>query len=98
MKQNDLIHVEKLCEHYKIELNFIDALLSNGLIEIQTIEQVKFIHQDTIGELEKMIRLHNELNVNVEGIDVILNLLEKEMKLREEVIRLKNKLRLYEND
>jgi hypothetical protein len=45
-----------------------------------------------------MIRLHHELNVNAEGIDVVLNLLEKEMQLRQEVISLKNKLRLYENE
>ena len=45
-----------------------------------------------------MIRLHNELNVNIEGIDVVFNLLEKEKELREELNALKNKLKLYEND
>jgi hypothetical protein len=98
MEQHDLIHIEKLCAHYNIEYTFIDALENIGRIEIRTIEQVKFIHQDTIGDLEKMIRLHHELNVNAEGIDVVLNLLEKEMQLRQEVISLKNKLRLYENE
>ncbi len=45
-----------------------------------------------------MIRLHHELNVNIEGIDVVFNLLEKEKELREELIALKNRLKLYEND
>jgi hypothetical protein len=98
MEQHDLIHIEKCCAHYKIEYTFIDALENIGLIEIQTIEQVKLIHQDTIGDLKKMIRLHHELNVTAEGIDVFLNLLEKEVQLHQEVIRLKNKLRLYESD
>jgi len=44
----------------------------------------------------KNLRLHNELNVNLEGIDVVLNLLKKKRVLRDEVNALKNRLRLYE--
>ena len=36
--------------------------------------------------------------MNLEGIDVVFNLLEKERDLRNELIALKNRLRLYEND
>mgnify|MGYP000430098390 CR=1 FL=1 len=46
----------------------------------------------------KIIRLHNELNVNLEGIDVVFNLLEKEKQLRDELTALKNRIRLYENE
>jgi hypothetical protein len=67
-----------------------------GLIQIEIIEQNQFIHQDQIRDLEKIIRLHNELNVNLEGIDIVFNLLEKERELRNELNTLKNKLRLYE--
>jgi len=98
MVLQDLILIEKLCSHYKIEFSFFDALDDIGLIKIETFEQNKFIHQDKIGDLEKMIRLHNELHVNIEGIDIVFNLLEKELKLREEINTLKNRLRLYEND
>ncbi|WP_298368639.1 chaperone modulator CbpM [uncultured Lutibacter sp.] len=98
MVVQDLILVEKLCSHYKIELSFFDALNNSKLIKIETFEQHQFIHKDEIGNLEKMIRLHKELNVNIEGIDVVFNLLKKEMKLRKELNALKNRLRLYEND
>jgi hypothetical protein len=69
-----------------------------GLIRIEIIDQNQFIHQDQISDLEKIIRLHNELNVNLEGIDVVFNLLEKESALRNELNILKNKLRIYEYD
>ena len=69
-----------------------------GLIQIEIVEQNSFIHQDQIGDLEKIVRLHNDLNVNLEGIDVVFNLLEKELDLRNELNSLKNKLRLYENE
>lgn len=94
--EKDLIAITTLCSYYKIELPFIDALHQTGLIEIEVIEQNQFLHQDQIGDLEKMIRLHHELKVNIEGIDIVFNLLEKEKRLREELNALRNKLRLYE--
>ena len=98
MATHNLILIETLCLHYKIEFSFIDALDNIGLIEIETVDQSKFINQDKIGDLEKMIRLHHELNINIEGIDVVFNLLQKEKKLQEEVNALQNRLRLYENN
>ena len=98
MNEKPLISTQTLCLHYNIEISFVDALNKMGLIQIEIIEQNQFIHQDQIGDLEKIIRLYNELNVNLEGIDVVFNLLEKERELRNELIALKNKLRLYEND
>jgi len=96
MATQDLILIEKLCLHYKIKFSFFDALENIGLIKIEIFEQNKFIHQDKIRDLEKMIRLHHELNVNLEGIDIALNLLQKEKALQEEINTLKNRLRLYE--
>jgi len=98
MAIQDLILIEKLCIHYKIEFSFFDALDNIGLIEIETVDQSKFINQDKIGDLEKMIRLHHELNINMEGIDIVFNLLKNEMKLKDEINKLKNKLRVYEDD
>ena len=98
MIQEHLITTQTLCSHYNIEISFVDALNKMGLIQIKIIEKNQYIHQDQIGNLEKIIRLHNELNVNLEGIDVVFNLLEKERELRNELIALKNRLRLYEND
>jgi len=97
MKKN-LIAITTLCKHYQIEVSFMDALHRTGLIKIVIIEQDQFLHQDQISDLEKMIRLHHELNVNIEGIDVVFNLLEKEKALRDELNALKNKLKLYENE
>lgn len=98
MNKEHLVSTQILCSHYDIEISFVDALYQMGLIQIEIIEQNQFIHQDQISNLEKIIRLHNELNVNLEGIDIVFNLLEKEQELRKELLALKNKLRLYEND
>lgn len=96
MNQDHLISTETICTHFNIEISFVDTLNHMGLIEVSMIEQHKYIHKDRIADLEKILRLHNELKVNLEGIDVVLNLLEKERALRDEVNTLRNRLRFYE--
>lgn len=96
--ENTLIAITALCSHYEIEISFIDALHQTGLIQIEIIEENKFLKEESINDLEKMIRLHHELDVNLEGIDVIFNLLEKERILNDELMALKNRLRRYETD
>jgi hypothetical protein len=68
-----------------------------GLIKIQIYEEVQYIDTDSIYEVEKIIRMHNELDVNLEGIDVALNLLQQIEDLQNELIAVKNRLRLYES-
>lgn len=96
--EKHLIAITTICSQYEVEFSFIDALHSYGLLTIETVEKDRYIHQDHINDLEKMIRLHHELNVNIEGIDVVFNLLEKEKALREEVVALKNRLKRFEDD
>tara|TARA_B110000238_G_scaffold175744_1_gene196292 strand:- start:506 stop:802 length:297 start_codon:yes stop_codon:yes gene_type:complete len=98
MNEKPLISTQTLCYHYNIEISFVTALNTMGLIQIQIIAEKQFIHQDQISDLEKIIRLHNDLNMNLEGIDVVFNLLKKEKALRDELNAIKNRLRLYENN
>ncbi|WP_296702661.1 chaperone modulator CbpM [Algoriphagus sp.] len=98
MIEAHFISTKTICIHYEIEISFVNELSKMGLIQIEEIEQDQFIHQDQIGDLEKIIRLHQELDLNLEAIDIIFNLLEKERDLRKEIITLKNRLRLYESD
>jgi len=96
MNTENLIPLNKLCIYYKVELSFFSNLSDIGLIEIKTIEDSPYVHQDKIDVIEKMIRMHHELDVNVEGIDIVLNLLSKIDDLQNELTLTKNRLRLYE--
>lgn len=97
MSTENFITLSTLATHYKVELTFFDNLNEIGLIEIQTIDQTQYVHQDAIYEIEKIIRLHQELDVNIEGIDVVFNLLQKIDALQTELLLVRNRLRLYEN-
>lgn len=98
MKIEDFISLEQLCTHYQVEISFINNLVEIGLIKIEPIEQTYYVHIDQITQLEKMIRMHHDLEVNIAGIDVAINLLQKIEALQTEMLMLKNRLRLYEDE
>lgn len=97
MKRN-FIQIDELCRHYKVELAFFDRLREEGLIETYVYEETICLDQEQISNLEKMIHLHQDLHLNIEGIDVALNLLNKVEKLHQELRSVKNRLRLYETE
>jgi len=96
MNLDKLIPVNELCNIYEVNTSFIDSLNDFGLIKITTIEKRPFIEKEKISDIEKIIRLHDELGVNLEGIDVICNLLNRIDELQNELIAYKNRLDLYE--
>jgi hypothetical protein len=73
-------------------------LKQTGLIEITAIEDTEFIDADQIGQLEKFICLYYELDINLEGIETITHLLQRIKALQDEIIALRNRLRLYETN
>jgi hypothetical protein len=93
MPSTNLILIETLCTHYEVEVSFIESLSDLGLIEVHTIEHTRYMPEEKVGQLEWMIRLHQELDINPEGIDVILNLLERVDHLNHELAEAKNALR-----
>ena len=85
MKKEELITVEQFCLHYKIETSFIESLKESGLIEIVSIERKQYLPTHQIGDIEKMIRLHYDLDINIEGLEAITHLLKKMRDLQQEV-------------
>jgi chaperone modulatory protein CbpM len=97
MNLENLIPLPTLSAHYKVEIAFFNNLNEMGLLEIKTIEEIQYIDANAIFEIEKIIRMHQELEVNIEGIDVVFNLLQKIEDLQNELATIKNRLRLYES-
>ena len=93
-----LISTDDFCTHYKVEYSFISSLQQNGLIEIITINQNSFIDHDHLKNVERLVRLHYDLDINLEGIEAITYLLNKVKNMQDEIISLKNRLRVYEDD
>ncbi len=96
MKTERLIPVDQFCSHYNIEFSFIDSLHEYGLVQLTKVEETRYIFMEQIGELERMMRLHYDLDINIEGIDAIFQLLKRVDQLHDELRTTKNRLRLYE--
>jgi len=96
METKHLIPVEQFCSHYNIEFSFIDSLHEYGLVQLTRVEEVRYIIPEQIYELERMIRLHYELDINIEGIDAISHLLQRVDQLQDELRIMKNRLSRYE--
>ncbi len=96
MNTNDLVPVTVLCTHYEIEMSFFNNLEEVGLISMESIEEAKFIPTESLGEVEKIIRMQQDLNLNLEAIDVVFNLLNKVNTLQNELQSARNRLRIYE--
>lgn len=98
MEQRKLISAIEFCAIHHVEVSFIQSLEETGLIEIEKIEETGFIPIHQLPQLEKMVRLHNELHINIEGIDTINNLLNRILELQDEMMLLRNRLRFFERD
>lgn len=96
MSKENLIPIKQLCRHYQVEISLFSELHNLGIIEVLTIEDTHFIHKDKINVVEKVVRIQNDLSVNLEGVDTVFNLLDKINELQNELNNLKNRLRLYE--
>ena len=97
MSRENLIPIEQLCVHYEIEMSFFYELQDFNIIEILSIEDLNFIHEDKISIVEKVVRMQKDLHINLEGVDTVLNLLDKINDLQIELNSVKNRLRLYED-
>jgi len=96
MNRGNMIPANEFCACHNIEITFINSLQEAGLIEITTISETEYLHESQLNELEKIIRLYYEMDINLEGIETVIHLLQKINDMQEEITLLKNRLRLYE--
>ena len=90
------ISLQSFCITHQVEQQFVESLYTTGLITVVTEEEEMFIEESQLPELEKLTRLHQDLNINYEGIEALAHLLKKVETMKEEIRQLKNRLRFYE--
>jgi hypothetical protein len=93
-----LITADDFCSYHQVEYTFIHSLKDAGLVEITVIDQTEYIPESELKKLERMTRLHHELEINIAGIEAITHLLQRVENIQEEMRILRNRLRRYEQD
>jgi len=97
MEAKNLISIQQFCKQYNVPMAFINALNDYELVEIVVTKNENYLKITQLQEVEKMMRLHYDLDINLEGIDAIYNLLKQVESLQDEIISLKNRLDFYED-
>lgn len=98
MASRQLITITDFCGYHQIDHTFITSLHEAGLVKVTKVDQQTFIPKSELHKLEKMIRLHHELEINIAGIEAISHLLDRVESLNEDIRLMKNKLQFYESD
>lgn len=96
MEQYNYIEVNEFCISHGVTTQFMIQLHEFGLIEIFQKKNVQYFSNEELPKAEKIIRLYSDLDINLEGIEVIHDLLERIERMQGEIRSLKNKLRIYE--
>tara|TARA_R110002051_G_scaffold325148_1_gene426016 strand:- start:3814 stop:4104 length:291 start_codon:yes stop_codon:yes gene_type:complete len=91
------ITIKDFCSSHDIEESFVFSLSEFDLVTVEIVEQEYYLHQEELPKLEKMVRLNQDLGINLEGLEAIYHLLEKVEQMQTEVNQLKNKLRKWED-
>lgn len=96
MSAQPLIPASDFCAYHRLDIDFVYSLEQRGLIELSIVEQTVYLHPDQLGQLEKLTRLHRELSVHVDDLDIVAHLLERVERLQEQVTTMRNRLTFYE--
>ena len=96
MDNENYILVSHYCERTHIPNTFIESLNEYGLIRCQQVETEVYILDEEIPEIERFDRLHNDLGINIEGLDALNHMLIKLRNMENEMNTLRKRLRLYE--
>ena len=96
MENNELVLIHLFCQHTEIDTSFIYTLEDYGLVQLVIEENDTYLPLEEIQNVELLARLHYELGINLEGIDVVSNLLQQIKDLKKEMTRLRNRLAVYE--
>lgn len=93
--EQEYILITDFCTSHNIETHFVMELYEYGLVDVVVKEDIHYIPIQQLPKAEKILRLHSDLDINLEGIAVITRLLNRMEKMQNEITQLKNKLDLY---
>ena len=90
------IRITDFCQGHALEETFLYQLQEVELIEILEVERHPVIPQSQLDRLERLVRLHRDLEIGPQGLLDVDHLLGRMEKLREEVLELRRRLDRWE--
>ena len=93
--ETDLIIVREYCQKSHVDPSFILSLEEDGLIDIRVVDGERYLLESQLHDLERFIRWHEDLSVNIEGIGVIHELIHE---MQHELNQLRREVRVFRSN
>jgi chaperone modulatory protein CbpM len=74
---NERISREELVQIYNIEITFFDELVDYGLLNIETENEIRYLMYEDLPTFERFANWHYDLEINLPGLEVINNMLQR---------------------
>lgn len=74
---SERISREELVQIYNIEITFFDELVDSGLLNIETDNEIRYLMYEDLPTFERFTNWHYDLEINLPGLEVIHNMLQK---------------------
>ena len=71
------VTVQQFCAFHQCETVIIEEFIEHGICEAHVRGEIMVIPEPQVPRIERALRLYLDLGVNVPGIDIILNLLDR---------------------
>jgi chaperone modulatory protein CbpM len=98
MSEEEPIPLELYCQHEELDITFVQALSERGLIQVTVVQERTCIAPAQVARLEQLARLHQDLDINLEGLEAISHMLERMERMQREMRALEERLRVYERE
>ncbi len=98
MERKDMIPAKDFCLHHSISYTFISGLQEAGLVDVDTVNEEHYLFAEQLSHIEPLVRMHTELDINMEGIEAIAHLLQRVSEMQQRMHALQERLKLYEDE
>ncbi|MEJ2584900.1 MAG: chaperone modulator CbpM [Robiginitalea sp.] len=96
MKGQKYIRITDFCRGHALEESFLYRLQEVELIEILEVERHSVIRQSELDRLERLVRLHRDLEIGPQGLLAVDHLLDRMEQMQEEILELRRRLNRWE--
>ena len=96
MDTKKYIRIKDFCKGHALEESFVYSLYEIELIEIRQVETEQVIPRRDLRKLERLVRLHRDLEISPQGLMAVDHLLDRMEALQGEVLELRRRLHRWE--
>jgi len=83
--EKDIVDIAEICRRLGIQPVELEAMEEEGLITLAALRDGKALPSEQLDRVKMILRLQRDLNINLAGIDVILEMRRKMIQMRKEV-------------